>query len=154
MELARNIAPRVGLPPLRFGLSRADVGQILGEPSHRAPEPELGMEHWVYPYLGLEVEFVSDAEWRCTSLSTESPSYLVGGRVVLGLTLRELRSIGTALGLGPGVPELDMSMEPGLAFPGSDLSIQFFDGIAGCVTWSAHIDAQDQWVWPTSARAA
>jgi hypothetical protein len=154
MTLPNTISPHEGLGPIRFGLARADVLVLIGEPDEPADESIPGWITWTYSYYGVQVTLSEDAECRCTHLWTEDPRFLVRGTVVLGLTVSELANLASTLDLGPCVPKIDPDLGATFDFPESDVEISFHDEVSDHMSWSAEIDSNDEYVFPPAPSAA
>ena len=144
--LPNSIEPGEGLGPLQFGATRAEVRKLLGQPA-ASPDCSIeGWETWNYPYHAIEVTFCADADWRCTRLWTDRADYLIQGRVVLGVPIAQLARLSSAL--GPCVGKIDPDLGPSLEFPEADIEIGLADDISDQITWHAHIDEADEYVFP------
>ena len=147
-KLPHSISPRKGLGPLEFGSSRAAIRRLLGEPTSTTALATDGWEWWDYRYHAITLSFCEEADWRCTRLWTDDASYLVAGRVVLGIPLEQLIRFLPRLGLGPHRAVIQRDRVVLLDFPDSDLEILVDEEISACIAWGAPIDANDAYVFP------
>lgn len=89
-----EIIPGVGLGKLKFGMDRAEVKAILGEPDHQEitnySDDEEKSDAWEYHPLRLDLSFEEAEDWRLTILSVSSEDYLFKGSSLIGLNQDEL----------------------------------------------------------------
>jgi len=94
-KLLKEIKAGIGLVNLKFGISREDVKNILGEPDEievydEAEEDESNTESWHYDELELSLRFDDDEDWRLTTLSITSEAYTYEGKTLIGMEKEEL----------------------------------------------------------------
>lgn len=103
----QDILAGEGLGRIRFGMSREEVREILGEPdeidtfSHSENDGESDdlMESWHYDELELSASFDELEDWRLVTLAVSSPDYLFEGKSLIGLDKEELVPVLHELGL-------------------------------------------------------
>ena len=101
----KEIKPGYGLGNLKFGMSRAEVKLMLGEPSfidkysHSDSADDL-TESWEYDDLGLSISFDEDENWKLIMISINSDFYVLNGVSLIGLKEKELLAKLEAMNLG------------------------------------------------------
>lgn len=86
----QNILPGEGLGKIRFGISRAQLKELIGEPdevdeySYSDSDEEL-TESWHYDELDLSASFDEEYDWRLVTLSVSGPAYEFMGKKLIGL---------------------------------------------------------------------
>ncbi|SFS73808.1 hypothetical protein [Lutibacter maritimus] len=101
----KEIKPGYGLGNLKFGMSRAEVKLMLGEPSfidkysHSDSADDL-TESWEYDDLGLSISFDEDENWKLIMISINSDFYELNGVSLIGLKEKELLAKLEAMNLG------------------------------------------------------
>lgn len=105
----KEIKPGYGLGNLKFGMSRAEVKLMLGEPSfidkysHSDSAEDL-TESWEYDDLCLSISFDEEENWKLIMISVNSDFYELQGVSLIGLKEKELLKKLEAMNLG----ELDL----------------------------------------------
>jgi hypothetical protein len=101
----KEIKPGYGLGNLKFGMSRAEVKLMLGEPSfidkysHSDSADDL-TESWEYDDLGLSISFDEDENWKLIMISINSDFYELNEVSLIGLKEKELLAKLEAMNLG------------------------------------------------------
>ena len=91
----KEIKPGYGLGNLKFGMTRAEVKLMLGEPSfidkysHSDSADDL-TESWEYDDLGLSISFDEEENWKLIMISITSDFYELNGVSLIGLKEKEL----------------------------------------------------------------
>ena len=84
-----------GLGVLKFGMSRAEVKLLLGEPSfidafsYSESSKDL-TESWEYENLKISLGFDEEEQWKLTMISVASNFYQLEGKSLIGLQESEL----------------------------------------------------------------
>lgn len=100
----QDILPGEGLGKIRFGISRAQLKELIGEPdevdqySYSDEEEEL-TESWHYDELDLSVSFDEEFDWRLVTMSVSGPEYTFMGKKLIGLQRLKLVHTLTELGI-------------------------------------------------------
>lgn len=100
----QDILPGEGLGKIRFGISRAQLKELIGEPdevdeySYSDEEDEL-TESWHYDELDLSVSFDEEFDWRLVTMSVSGPEYTFMGKKLIGLQRLKLVHTLTELGV-------------------------------------------------------
>ncbi len=74
-----KLIPHVGAGPIRLGMTRDDVQELLGAPDHRETETgpdDLTSEEWEYAEHGLDLTFSEDNAWRLSVVTMSAPELL------------------------------------------------------------------------------
>ena len=148
------ILPRTGIGAIRFGQSRSEIRDLLGDPGEVDASGVPGRETWEYEDLDLDVSFDDDADWRVTSLCAQHPRFTLRGTSVVGRPLEAVLRLVPMLKLGRCERDDDSPFGPTLEFPEFDVTVVFRDGIADFIDWYVPIDDRDEYVWPRLLRVA
>ena len=95
IENLQSIKPGTGLGILKFGMSRDDVKDLLGEPneiekySYNEDDQEW-TEAWHYDTLELSLGFDQVDDWKLTILSVTSTFYELEQTKLIGLNKEEV----------------------------------------------------------------
>ncbi|MEZ4935191.1 MAG: hypothetical protein R2788_24035 [Saprospiraceae bacterium] len=95
----QNIIPGTGLGSVKFGLSREQVRQMLGEPDDIEQQEEGHFrkeksEAWHYDDMELSLGFEESDGWRLGNISVASDEYHLQGKSLIGLNrLEAIRSL-------------------------------------------------------------
>jgi hypothetical protein len=86
----KEIKLGVGLGPVKFGMTRAQVKFILGEPSNKetfsySDSDDDLTECWEYQELALSLNFDEEEDWKLTMISVTSDFYQLEGVSLVGL---------------------------------------------------------------------
>jgi hypothetical protein len=101
----KEIKPGYGLGNLKFGMSRAEVKLMLGEPSfidkysHSDTADDL-TESWEYDDLALSLSFDEEEHWKLIMISVTSNFYELNGMSLIGLNENDLMLKLEAMNLG------------------------------------------------------
>ncbi|ELR71893.1 hypothetical protein C900_02132 [Fulvivirga imtechensis AK7] len=101
-----EIKPGRGLGQIKFGMSTAQVKDIIGEPdevetyAYESEEGELS-ETWHYDNLELSLSFDEEENWRLVSIALSSPEATIKGQRLIGLNRNDLIKRLETLELGP-----------------------------------------------------
>ena len=103
MELNEIIAGE-GLGELKFGLSRDQVIEALGQPDETDTFSEEdgngeSLESWEYLDLELSVSFTEEDDWKMCILSSTSEDVTFKGKKFIGLSESDLASTLTEMGI-------------------------------------------------------
>jgi len=153
----KEIKPGFGLGNLKFGMTRAEVKLMLGEPSfidkysHSDSDEDL-TESWEYDELELSISFDEEEGWKLMMISVNSDFYELEGKSLIGLGENELLKKLEKINLGK------LNLEDCSDFNGQDQkvieidekSINFWlnDGILDEIQWSPIFLDDDTIVWP------
>ena len=84
MENYNVITPGQGISKLKFGLSKSQVEDLLGEPDEIEPiEDEDGLEYWHYDTMGMSLVFDPIENMRLTTIvSAHEDVSLFGEKII------------------------------------------------------------------------
>jgi len=93
----KDIKSGLGLGIIKFGMSRDQVREILGEPDELelppySDEKEDQSETWHYDDFELSLGFDQEDNWRLGTLAITSENYELLGKGLIGLNKEELIS--------------------------------------------------------------
>ena len=94
----QEIKPGTGLGMLKFGMTREQVKDLLGEPDETeqysySEEEQSLTEAWHYDALELSMGFDEVDEWKMTTLSVTSGFYRLHDQKLIGLKMDDVASI-------------------------------------------------------------
>jgi hypothetical protein len=95
----KQIIPGVGIDNLKFGMTRDQVRQILGQPEDvdNIPDDEdimiESLESWFYDGLELTLVFDEDYDWKLVSVAISDGHYTLFGDSVVGKDVGEVLDI-------------------------------------------------------------
>jgi len=97
IENLQSIKPGTGLGILKFGMSREQAKELLGEPDEiekysYTEEEEEWTEAWHYDTLELSLGFDEVDDWKLTTLSVTSKFYELKNKKLIGLNKDEIIS--------------------------------------------------------------
>ncbi|MBT8317249.1 MAG: hypothetical protein HKP59_06460 [Lutibacter sp.] len=158
MKIAlKEIKPGFGLGNLKFGMTRAEVKLMLGEPSfidkysHSDSSDDL-TESWEYDELKLSLSFDEEDDWKLIMISIYSNFYELKGKSLIGLDSENLQNELEEMKFG------NLTLEDCSDFDGQDQevieidekSINFWinDGVLDEIQWSPFFIDDDRIKWP------
>jgi len=147
------IEPGKGLGKIRFGIGRADLIGMLGEPDAVDKNEEEGVvcEHFYYEDMDASFTFSEDEGDRLLVITVASPAYSIAGRLFVGLSRGEAALVFHALRWDE--PIIDTLSEPGNAslvytFEKFGLDIWFDDDILSGFQMSPGWLENGEIAWP------
>jgi hypothetical protein len=153
----KEIKPGYGLGNLKFGMTRAEVKLMLGEPSfidkysHSDSADDL-TESWEYDDLGLSISFDEEENWKLIMISITSDFYELNGVSLIGLKEKELLMKLEAMNLGELDLEdcSDLGSDEQKVIEVEEKSINFWliDDILDEIQWSPFFIDDDTIDWP------
>ena len=92
----KEIKAGVGLGELKFGMSREQVQQLLGEPEDKdsfvyEEEENAEAESWYYDSLDLSLEFDAEENWKLVTIEINSTAHTLNGHSIIGLSKMQLK---------------------------------------------------------------
>ena len=156
-EALKEIKPGYGLGVLKFGMSRAEVKLMLGEPSftdkysHSDSNNDL-TESWEYDELELSLSFDEEESWKLTMMSVNSDFYEFGGKSFIGKSEKEIVSELASLKM-ENVSLEDVSDRDGedhkvIEIDEKSINFWFIDGVLDEIQWSPLFVDDDTIKWP------
>ena len=153
-EALKEIKPGYGLGVLKFGMSRAEVKLMLGEPSftdkysHSDSNNDL-TESWEYDELELSLSFDEEESWKLTMMSVNSDFYEFDGKSMIGKTENEVLAILNM----ENIYLEDVSDQEGedhkvIEIDEKSINFWFIDGVLDEIQWSPLFVDDDTIKWP------
>ncbi|WP_017732097.1 hypothetical protein [Nafulsella turpanensis] len=154
----KDILAGEGLGQLRFGMSRREVSDILGEPDEidtfppTEEEDEL-TEAWHYDSLELSASFDEQEDWRLVNLSVSAPHYQFEGRSLIGLSREELLDFLNELELNELIfedwPSDDSPDHKLIASEEAGINFWLDEGVVSEIQWGPLYSEEDEcFEWP------
>ncbi len=96
----KEIKPCEGVGEIKFGMTRDELIQAIGEPDevHEMEFDGEKSETWHYDYLELSVSFEANDNWKLTVISVSSEDFTLKGEKLIGMDmdaiLTKLKDLG------------------------------------------------------------
>lgn len=153
-KLLKEIKPGYGLGNLKFGMTRAEVRLMLGEPSfidkysHSDSDSEL-TESWEYDDLELSLSFDEEENWRLIMMSVTSKHYQLEGISLIGMKEKYLLQQLEKLDLGAlDLEETDIDGQKVIEVEEQSINFWLMDGELDEIQWSPFFIDDDTIQWP------
>ena len=152
MQMTNNIeiALKIGLNELKFGLTPDEVLKILGTPDEKEKMQEEGAdtEMWFYDEDGITVFFEKFEKMRCVLLETENENTFLFGNKIFELKEKAIKDLFLLNGYSDFLEETETWGEKRIGI--SDAVIDFyFDGEdIVAVNWGMDYDDEGEPIWP------
>ncbi len=150
----KDIKPGVGLGNLKFGMTKAEVKLMLGEPtfidkySHSDSDVDL-TESWDYEELELSLSFDEDEDWRLTMMSVTSKHYQLEGISLIGMKEKYLLQKLETFDLGALDVELtETSGQKVIEVEEQSINFWLVDNVLDEIQWSPFFLDDDTIKWP------
>lgn len=150
----KDIKPGIGLGNLKFGMSRAEVKLMLGDPSfidnysHSDSEEDL-TESWEYEDLELSLSFDEEEDWRLIMMSITSKHYNLEGISLIGLKEKYLLQKLETFDLGSlDVEATEIDGQKVIEVEEQSINFWLMDGILDEIQWSPLFLDDDTIQWP------
>lgn len=152
-----EIKAGVGLGELKFGMTREQVKQLLGDPEEKdtfvyEEEENAEAESWYYDSLDLSLEFDAEENWRLVTIEVNSEEYLFNNISLIGLSKEELKSKLSNLNVQDWEHEaLPLEEAPTHELLSSDqLGINFWfdEDTLTEIQWGPLFSDEDAVIWP------
>ena len=153
----KKIKAGIGLGVLKFGMDRAEVKQMLGEPdevehySFSEQENDL-TEAWHYDAMELSLGFDEAAEWRLTTISVTSKYYELENKQLIGLHKDEILPLLNDLNMQDyEIDDLSSDRQPGQELIVSDsmgIHLWFDHEILHEIEWGPMWQDEFTITWP------
>lgn len=150
----KEIKPGVGLGNLKFGMTRAEVKLMLGEPSfidkysHTDSDTDL-TESWEYDDLELSLSFDEDEKWRLVMMSVTSKHYQLEGISLIGMKEKYLLQQLEKFDLGAlDLEETDVDGQKVIEVEEQSINFWLMDGELDEIQWSPFFIDDDTIQWP------
>jgi len=156
-EALKEIKPGFGLGNLKFGMSRAEVKLILGEPSfidkysHSDSNEDL-TEAWEYDELKLSLSFDEEEDWKLIMISVSSDFYQLNSESLIGLEREKLIQALENLNLGElnleDCSEDDSEDQKVIEIDEKSINFWLNEGVLDEIQWSPLFIDDDTIKWP------
>lgn len=152
----KDIKPGEGLGIIKFGMTRAQVQALLGEPddmdAYADPDLDYASESWHYDELEVSLTFDEDVDWKLVTIAVSSPDYELHNKKLIGLSTEALLEAVKDLELGEYETE-DWSSEEVpdhklISFPGPQLNFWLEDGELTEIQWGLLFSDEETVRWP------
>lgn len=146
-----NILPNIGLGDIKFGLTRNQVKEILGEPdevdafAYDEEQQEDLTESWHYDEMEFSCSFDESEDWKLVNISVSAIIYTLGGEPVIGLSKEQLITVIDNLDLGE-IEEDDENQV--ITVIDSQINFWFDEEGVSEIQWSVNWDDDDNPIWP------
>ncbi|UII28078.1 hypothetical protein LVD15_06530 [Fulvivirga maritima] len=153
----KDIKPGEGLGTIKFGMTRDQVKEILGEAdvvesySYTDSDQDL-TESWDYKELSLSLNFDEEDDWRLIVISVTSDFYQLEGETLIGQSEEKLKEVLAKVGMD----DLEMEDWSSAESPDHKLiesnshSVNFWinEGRLDEIQWSPQFIDDDTIKWP------
>jgi hypothetical protein len=153
----KEIKPGVGLGALKFGMNRAEVKLMLGEPSfvdkysHSDSVNDL-TESWEYEDLELSISFDEEEDWKLMMISVTSNFYELKGISLIGMKEKEVLKQLDNLDLGnlnlEDCSDTDSDEQKVIEIDEQSINFWLIDGVLDEIQWSPLFIDDDTIKWP------
>lgn len=153
----KEIKPGIGLGFLKFGMSRDQVKELLGEPAFidkyaHSDAANDATESWEYDELFLSISFDEAENWKLMMFSVSSDFYELEEASLIGLSEKKLVDQLDEIDLGEVFVEdcSDNDNEDHKVIEIDEKSINFWltDGVLDEIQWSPLFINDDTIKWP------
>lgn len=153
----KEIKSGYGLGNLKFGMTKAEVKLMLGEPSyidkysHSDSDNDL-TESWQYDEFELSISFDEEENWKLTMMSVNSNFYEFEGKSLIGKSETEILKELTSLKIEDTYLE-DVSEHNGedhkvIEIDEKSMNFWFINGVLDEIQWSPLFIDDDTIKWP------
>ena len=153
----KEIKPGYGLGNLKFGMKKAEVKLMLGEPSyidaysHSDSDHDL-TESWQYDDLQLSLSFDEEENWKLTMISVSDNFYELESTSLIGLNEENLLKQLSLMNLEDvaleDCSEDDSENHKLIEIDEKSINFWFVDGILDEIQWSPLFIDDDTIKWP------
>lgn len=153
----KEIKLGVGLGPIRFGMTKAEVKLILGKPSNAetfsySDSDEDLTECWDYQDLELSLNFDEEENWKLTMISVTSKFYELEGISLIGLNGEQLLAQLNKLKIGKveieDFSEEDVFDNELIEIEDKSLSFWLNNDVLDEIQWTPFFIDEDTLNWP------
>ena len=144
-EKSKNIEIGKGLGSIFFGMTRAEIKKITGEPDeienyqHNEVSDEKA-EAWHFDEPEISLAFEEFNDWKLTSIAISSPDFLLEGKKIMGLNREEVIQTLKKLDLGK-IEQEDCSSDESpdlylISIEDAGLNLWFDENVLTEIQWS------------------
>lgn len=151
-EEIKNIIVGGGLGTIKFGMSRDELKEILGEPDEvDTTDEDYPTESWHYDEIELSAEFDEEDDWKLVTLAVSSPEFELERMKLIGMTKDEVMEKIKDLEFGR--IKMENVSEEGnnsalISIEDSSLNLWIEDGVLSEIQWGSYYDGEDRPIWP------
>jgi hypothetical protein len=144
----------IGIGDIRFGHSREQCREILGEPDSTESldyleDGSIVDELWDYDAIEVTIHFSQDLDYKLTSIETESPNITLFGESIIGLSKPDALAVCKKLGLEtPELEECEEGVER-LIFDDFQLELWLEEGAVYMMEWGPFWLDEENPEWAT-----
>jgi len=156
-KVLKEIKPGYGLGVLKFGMSRAEVKLLLGDPSfidkysHSDSKNDL-TESWDYDELNLSLSFDEEEKWKLMMISVASDFYELKNENLIGLGEEKIINKLKVLNFQnldlEDCSERDDENHKVIEVEDESINFWFNDGVLDEIQWSPFFINDDTIKWP------
>ncbi len=153
MKELKDIKPMQGFGDLKFGASRDEVLELLGEPAEKETIDVEGEIHevevWSYWDDGHSLYFEKDLNNVCTNFETDHEDALLFGEKVFAMNQEEIIDLMKKNNYSEFEVEDDPELDEVIVFF-HEAHMQFVleNGRLELVSWAVAMNDQDEILWP------
>ena len=154
----KDIKVGLGLGDIKFGCSKEDLIQLIGEPTEKdtynASGEEEGYltESWHYDELEFSVSFDEEDNWKLTTIAASSNEFTLNNKQLFGLSIDEVLDLLKDENLGDNeLDDLsdDVVSQKLISFIDSSLNLWFEEGKLSEIQWGVLWEDEDTPKWPS-----
>jgi len=140
-----------GMGPLKFGATRDEVRQLMGEPEEiEESDEEDEFEHQAWNYLdqGYSLYFDREDDYRLSCIETDYPAMRLFGESIHGKSVEEIQDLMRRNNVeDPEVEKMDTG-EMRLSYEDQMIDLYFDEGELQFVNFGVFIDDDMEVQWP------
>ncbi len=141
-----EIKPHIGLDELRFGASRTEATNLVGNPEQIEPDDYGNGDStlaWYYWARGYSLHFDSYCDFRLESIELNSEVATLFGQSLCNFTREDVLGLIAESGL-----QHELIDDRGIVIHELSLNFWFEDELLESIQWSVKINEQDSPEWP------
>jgi len=146
-----DIKPLEGLGDLKFGFTRNQVKEILGEASeidtfkYEEDEDEELTESWHYDDKEISLSFDEIEDWKLVNFAISAEDYKLNGKAVIGLKKEELLKTIEAFDMGEIMDDEENNV---ISVVDTQVNFWFDEGEVAEVQWNVDWNEEGEAVFP------
>lgn len=152
----KNIIPNVGLGILKFGMSKDEIVELIGQPNEKEKIvddqfPDEETEAWHYDELEISLGFEDIEGWKLLNIALSSNAYEFHNKKLVGLDRQALLAALDQIGLTEFLlEEITLEDEEQALIRSNETGVNFFldDGILSEIMWSPIVNSEENHIFP------
>ncbi len=142
----------IGIADIKFGMTKAEVEQILGQPDDKEQElygedEEAMLESWHYDEKDLSLGFDEDEDWKLITIAVSEETYTLKGKEVIGLSIEKI--IDTLNSIGIDEIELEEDEEISVLYvDDQSMKVWLENKVVTEIQWGPLFKDEDTIAWP------